>query len=483
MNDVNGAVAGCPLRPEITPVAPAPPPDPVRIRAHMFFDGTQNNMYNSEAGAVDVPWYAVGRAIHRATFGEGSYANDFSNIARLYRSRPEDQALEFSVYVEGMGTARGAVDDYSGGVAFGMGSTGVWQRAIQARDRLAEEIQARCPDRDAPLSVEITSWGFSRGAATARHFVWRVLMGEDGDTLEQRLTAAGYTVQAVQFLFGGLFDTVASFGRNHDDDVAELHLRAIARAAQVVHLAAADEFRKNFRLTDIQSCGARGREVFLPGAHSDIGGGYVDRVREAVTVFQLPFDPDGASAEAAAYAEFPDAMPASLQPRINEEQRARDARVQADRDWLVTHGWCTRTEAAITGSRIRVTRAGIRNTYSFIPLRLMAEFGRDAGVAFVPELETRHRPDAALEALRTDRGQSVEAALRAHARGGRSAVDQWETPESWLTQLRHNWFHLSAEYDTSFSANVPQYFHDGRRWGESFQHVMHGRRMRRIMHG
>ena len=84
----------------------------------------------------------------------------------------------------------------------------------------------------------------------------------------------GATIK-VRFL--GLFDTVSSYGGIIDDDVAELSLSIPStnpNVYNVVHLSAADEYREKFPLTNIHSAGKRGREVILPGAHSDVGGGY-----------------------------------------------------------------------------------------------------------------------------------------------------------------------------------------------------------------
>ena len=49
-----------------------------------------------------------------------------------------------------------------------------------------------------------------------------------------------------------------------------------------MHLVAAEEHRKNVSLTDIASAGSKGRELFLPGVHSDIGGDYRDEASEAM---------------------------------------------------------------------------------------------------------------------------------------------------------------------------------------------------------
>ena len=78
----------------------------------------------------------------------------------------------------------------------------------------------------------------------------------------------------------GLYDTVASFGIGHGTDTSDLKLDSITKARFVYHLASDDEYRDNFPLTNINSCGLRGIEFILPGVHSDIGGSYLNNDEE-----------------------------------------------------------------------------------------------------------------------------------------------------------------------------------------------------------
>ena len=61
----------------------------------------------------------------------------------------------------------------------------------------------------------------------------------------------------------------------HKDNVNDYGLWATKLANDVVHICAMDEFRRNFALVDIQSCidKGNGTEIFIPGCHTDIGGG------------------------------------------------------------------------------------------------------------------------------------------------------------------------------------------------------------------
>ncbi|MNH08552.1 hypothetical protein D3C79_679710 [compost metagenome] len=82
----------------------------------------------------------------------------------------------------------------------------------------------------------------------------------------------------VRFTFVGLFDTVVSSFNSS----VNVKLKADC-AERVVHLTALDEVRKHFPLSRITtdaagtSIPAHFTELALPGAHSDVGGGYYSR--------------------------------------------------------------------------------------------------------------------------------------------------------------------------------------------------------------
>lgn len=61
----------------------------------------------------------------------------------------------------------------------------------------------------------------------------------------------------------------------HYQNVKDYGLWATKLAKHVVHICAMDEVRQNFALTDIQSSidEGNGVEIFIPGCHTDIGGG------------------------------------------------------------------------------------------------------------------------------------------------------------------------------------------------------------------
>lgn len=107
---------------------------------------------------------------------------------------------------------------------------------------------------------------FSRGAALAREFTNRIV--------------DEYPCIPIQWM--GLFDTVGSFGIGGNDIDIGIRLGIPPSVERVFHITAGDEHRYFFPLASIrQGPGLPTRfpnwdEIVLPGAHSDIGGGYHD---------------------------------------------------------------------------------------------------------------------------------------------------------------------------------------------------------------
>ena len=285
----------------------------VTLRIGVFFDGTGNNASNSAIGAqcraADI---GLGEVEAQATLqrcnvhqldSDSSYANDVSNIWRLYdlyRDDPKPRKEEggstgyVPIYVTGIGTESGKRDSLFPGKALGRGTTGVLSKVDEAIRFLAEAINNHDDAHsDEPLAnLELDIFGFSRGAAAARHFANQILQREQGPLgkLQRsgrlRLPSDFNWQQDVSINFIGLFDTVAAIGGwddwgNPKDAVnggLNLHLSADA-ARQVVHLVARDEHRRNFALNKVLPVH---REIVLPGAHSDLGGGYQSEAVERV---------------------------------------------------------------------------------------------------------------------------------------------------------------------------------------------------------
>ncbi|EJM90969.1 MULTISPECIES: type VI secretion system tip protein TssI/VgrG [unclassified Pseudomonas] len=287
----------------------------ITLRIGVFFDGTGNNKANSETVAAcyapDAKLEEAAEEVQKycAAYGydgngsspDNSYGNDVSNIVRLYKLYedrvdetllPEATKTSIAVYVEGIGTTSGGEDSrYS--QATGRGETGVAARVEQSPALIMEQLR-RLDEKNPGMKIdriEFDIFGFSRGAAAARHFANEVLKGER-NVLAASLPAGSPILSSdfnwrlktdVTINFIGLFDTVASIanpwvldfnGGNSRNPFLNLRLPDDC-AKKVVHLVARDEIRENFALNSLGDT-----DLVLPGVHSDLGGGYLPIANE-----------------------------------------------------------------------------------------------------------------------------------------------------------------------------------------------------------
>lgn len=245
-----------------------------KVQVNLFFDGTFNNYYNVTTEDAD---------IGRRYGGENtSYDNGLSNVARMWEALDrEPDGPDLGVYIDGMGTTRLQADSLTG-AALGIGETGIQARAQHALATLVDALESRLGNGSAPAVLELNLVGFSRGAATARHFA--SLLRQREELAKHFRREWGQVLLQVNFV--GLFDTVSAEGVVHTNDVEDLGLRFVDDSARrVFQLVALDEYRDNFALTTIDSaCRAKttvdgirqpmGFELGIPGSHSDVGGGY-----------------------------------------------------------------------------------------------------------------------------------------------------------------------------------------------------------------
>lgn len=175
---------------------------PVNFTFGVFFDGTLNNMYETEVRKV-----AQGKKIQNASgfaidqitalqvyqqYGNAekkdtSYENDLSNPAILYKNYlPSSTKKIFRIYIEGIGTHSapkeqgGSLEekDYKAnssvqGPAFGIGNTGIINKVKKAIKDIVKELKNVKSDQKIG-TITFDVFGFSRGAAAARHFVYNV---------------------------------------------------------------------------------------------------------------------------------------------------------------------------------------------------------------------------------------------------------------------------------------------------------------------
>ncbi len=286
-------------------------PNPIEeVTLNIFFDGTQNNKTNTDARLTNSEAY-----YENSNQKDDSYTNDYSNVARAYESVDSNVENEIAIYIEGIGTTD-LEEDADTGVIFGIGKTGVVYKVLKAC-KLSTKYLRKYKNQSINLKVNV--YGFSRGAAAARNFVYvatqpakvfentdGIFVLPEGDTdltnavkITERdsiLDTNGYFAGCllsesikpvkIKMNFVGLYDTVASYGLFHENDTSDLKLDAVKNARFVFQMAADHEYRTNFNLTNIDSCGVNGMQMILPGVHSDIGGGYVDNAIENTTLYQ-----------------------------------------------------------------------------------------------------------------------------------------------------------------------------------------------------
>lgn len=329
----------------------------VDVTIAVFFDGTGNNRNNVAQRHIVQQNKQEEDGIRRTnsfpTYGlkkdgsltNSSYAAGYSNVSileRLNRKRITEQR-EISLYVEGIGTTDDKGDDTPGS-GFGKGKTGVVGKVERGVMLLAQRIDEilELDEKTYINQITIDVFGFSRGAAAARHFV--SLVHDAKHPLAVRL---GTPEAKITIKFVGIFDTVSSvgYGLGFGSNVKELGLALGSVPQKVVHLTAANEYRQNFSLTDITSSLGVGYELTLPGVHSNIGGSYGEHE--------------------------------------DEERRLH----LWEREALIAQGWYTPQEAPVHedpiydeyGNQIGTskwavgTRKGLGQDYQFIPLRIMAD--------------------------------------------------------------------------------------------------------------
>ena len=135
----------------------------VDVSLNLFFDGTFNNKTNVQEGMQKDP-----------SKRKGSYDNDFSNVARGYDAIDANAENQVSWYIEGIGTVDSKTDNDTLGLPARGGGLSVGERGIAAKVtkgciKGAEALRTKY--RGKVINVlTVNVYGFSRGAAAARHF-------------------------------------------------------------------------------------------------------------------------------------------------------------------------------------------------------------------------------------------------------------------------------------------------------------------------
>ena len=365
--------------------------------------------------------------------------------------------------------AKAAHDSIPGG-AFAIGVTGIEAKSRAAFNKISKVFKnkkkfSRGEEKVAKLELDV--FGFSRGAATARYFAHQVLKGQRTEehigsmyggyghnvyavhfyTLKQQLEQAGVEVaeNAVTLNFVGLYDTVSSHRIALTSDVKSLGLRTVKEAKdRVVHLASAEEHRMCFSLSTIKAAinAGVGEEYYLPGVHSDIGGGYRDYDERAATgneemilasrspVWRGMLQLTG----------YNKTGPRQMHALIEQMHKEIDAE-----GWYASGELTIRSEAGgLWDEKLYAKRKGIRNGYRLIAYEFMVEKSKKYKLEFFPKFTTRVSATEKDEQLRLWKNNLRSKSLGKGNSGSKVSDWMYKTSDKTLNDLRKETLHCSA---------------------------------------
>lgn len=432
----------------------------VHFTVGIFFDGTGNNRTNSEKiyyknldsshrikkVIPDESSYTNKAKKSFKIDSDSSYWNPYSNVALLfdlYQVKPlfrddtdNKTKIVLKQYVQGIGTLNDKEDDIIG-TALGEGTRGIIGKVADGCSELSNQISdVFNSNKNTEIgSITFDVFGFSRGAASARHFCNEIRgvnsiektkggdiifnLGVLGDffkknNIQNELTQYDFeklNKEKVTIRFLGLFDTVVSqmiiknkFGTILNlaspltkipiglGNVIEASFDNVKQRLDnlsiesIVHLVAKDEYRRNFASTridinkineinKISKIKTKAIEIVFDGAHSDIGGGYgASKIDDDIVDIE--------------YVAIPVGHEEPIPKRLFELK-----------DWIISKGYCTdkqlkvvkvksKTYAVPRGTGIQefLYQLKVKRTiiprFSIVPMYVMRELALNCGVPF-----------------------------------------------------------------------------------------------------
>ena len=435
------------------------PENTIILYIGMFFDGTGNNRFNSESlyytkvkGNNDriksseiptqlsftlTPEKIKEKDISKINISNrDSYWNPYSNIVKLHDLYKEKSETDLRTkknkytlkqYVEGIGTEK-YKEDSVGGSSIGRGDTGVIAKVERGIKDLVKEKIAALPKDKKIYKIVFDVFGFSRGAAAARHFCNEVkktayyvtrtkqdpydrkgriltkekdLVKHAGGILGAELKKIGLkpyeeTYNNIEIRFLGLFDTVVSdlvvkenIGYkltpffNGIPIIAQEYLEDIKTnisglgIKKVFQIRANDEWRANFAYTPTED----GYTLHMLGAHSDIGGGYAEL--DKYTSILGFFDAKGGDEEIFKQQE-------KVRKYFIDGDYCKENEIWFEKIYEHTSGFSIESSPTettplyekISGHYILKTSRYISNKYSLVPMYVMLQKAIDYGVPF-----------------------------------------------------------------------------------------------------
>ena len=434
------------------------PENTIILYIGMFFDGTGNNRFNSESlyytkvkGNNDriksseiptqlsftlTPEKIKEKDISKINISNrDSYWNPYSNIVKLhdlYKEKSEAKGKTHIIkqYVEGIGTEK-YKEDSVGGSSMGRGDTGIIAKVERGIKDLVKEKIATLPKDKKIYKIVFDVFGFSRGAAAARHFCNEVkkpayyvtrtkrdpydkydrnariltdekdLVKHAGGILGTELNKIGLkpykeTYNNIEIRFLGLFDTVVSdlvvkenIGYkltpffNGIPIIAQEYLEDIKTnisglgIKKVFQIVANDEWRANFAYTPTED----GYTLYMLGAHSDIGGGYAEL--DKYTSILGFFDATKGGEEIFKQQE-------KIRKYFIDNNYCKENEIWFEKIYEHTSGFSIESSPTettpiyekISGHYILKTSRYISNKYSLVPMYVMLQKAIDYGVPF-----------------------------------------------------------------------------------------------------
>ncbi|HEC5298063.1 TPA: DUF2235 domain-containing protein [Enterobacter asburiae] len=391
----------------------------IALTVGVFFDGTGNNRANSDdlrlayAHCANLVGEDRARACEkyekhaRAELGNASWQGGITNISRLfdlYQSSDElndsETEAQVKIYVSGIGTADGESDSMLG-AALGSSLIRQFEGGVTKTDEALDKITAELSrfiklnrDKVAIAKVQFDVFGFSRGAAAARHFANRV-MNQDAEiavTIDKGLDLTGHHGKAAgEVRFLGLFDTVAAIGsllnfygiNGRSNPGVNLELRPSV-AQKVFQISAMHECRYNFSLNSIAGMWP---ELALPGAHSDIGGGY-NAGEDEISLLTMPdFEviPESSDEMQTAVYRKAEKMRQTLYSLPALKYLMPHGKVETK---MISRPLVNRDKARAfilekkAGAAVFMTRRAVPNDWEKVSMRVMLDAAQDAGVIF-----------------------------------------------------------------------------------------------------
>lgn len=467
------------------------------LKIGLFFDGTANNLYNTDARKyviykdkkglserekkekerIEKEYPEKKDSEHKYTRNElktaydnykdnTSYENDLTNIAKIYL---KSNRKKYAIYIEGVGTGDLLEDSDLPGISHADGEKGLLKKIRKGSEELIKVIKEHYKEtKNKNLILTLDVFGFSRGATAARHFLYQVSNNKHlevkvswiGDTtfeivdesyLQMALKEAGLNklVKKINIRFVGLYDTVASFNpirfdlsTHFKEHIHLLHLNEIGNPMLAIHFTALDEIRKYFSLTRLSH--PKAIEKNLPGAHSDVGGSYdCDQVHsEKVILGQNLKDFEG---------------------------------LKRLRDQLIKEGWYSKEELKLEDihrsaqNELTGTR-NLKGEYSYLPLLWMCKYAsfliEEEYILFKEIKDLYKIEDVILKEVKKHLDETTFKVLSQTLEGIKSneeiknfiqkdneVKEDWtfqsEVKQELLKKLRHKYLHQSAHYGSS----------------------------------